>query len=251
MTLITHYLKRKTFQHGSLTYSFFYKAIPSSFPENPTVSKLYKYIYLVQKGRIPDVLFNDPTIPRASKMRIRNLSKTQKNYLQRFLFEKNYIKKISPEQDPLPTYAEHVYQNFKEIGIPKKPAHDPILNYILRTDDNALAIELPVWKIGKKKFECLTGHVDLIQVSKQENDKFEIRVVDYKPEGEKKFLYPIPQIALYAKMLSEKLKPDDKCSVNCYIFDKKAIWKFSPDILQIINEKLESFQVDIPWKIFY
>lgn len=235
----------KTFSHGNLAYTFRYKTIdPTFLEENATVHRLYEYLTkVIRVGAFPHKLFNS-NFPRASRMKIKGLSRTQKKFLQQYLLRQGHVERFTSENSEIPRLVDKVFENVRNAGIKKKPNHEPVLNYLLSKDKSSVAIETPVWLESK----ILTGHVDLIQVEK--NQGYEIKILDYKPETEKKFIFSIPQIALYAMMLKERLKHVENCEMNCYIFDRKAVWKFKPDVLKIIGEKLERYNLDIPWKTF-
>ncbi|MEX2684622.1 MAG: hypothetical protein Q6373_023830 [Candidatus Sigynarchaeota archaeon] len=246
----------RSFTHRQITYTFTYKAMQRELLENMTVRRLYKYIQLVHDGKFPNQLFDNPTVPRASVMKIRGLDKAQKSYLQQILFEQKLVEHVPPEKADIPRLVQDVFQNFKAEAIDKVPDHGPVLKSILIRHPASVAIEMPVWKVSEFKANCLTGHVDLVQVEKKAgSSRMEIKILDYKPEGENKFIFSIPQIALYARMLEEKLNPDREtkdpdCEMNCYIFDKKVMWKFKPSILQALDERLAQYQVPRDWKPF-
>ncbi len=249
-TLDASEIGHRSFTHRQITYTFTYKEIQRKMLENVTVRRLYRYIQLVREGRFPNTLFDNPSVPRASLMKIRGLEKAQKSYLQQVLFDQKIVEQIPPEKADIPRLVQDVFQNFKTEALDKKPDHGPVLKSILIRHPNSVAIELPVWRIAELKSKCLTGHVDLVQVEKKDDSRTEIKILDYKPEGENKFIFSIPQIALYARMLRSKLLPDPECEVNCYIFDKKAMWKFKPSILLALDEKLARYQIPRDWKPF-
>lgn len=240
----------RRFMHRNLSYDFTYKALQRALLEHVTVRRLYKYIQLVREGKdFPNYLFDNPAVPRASLMKIKGLDKAQKNYLQQVLFEQKMIERVPPEKADIPRLVQDVFHNFKAEAIDKVPDHGPVLKSILIRHPQSVAIELPVWHKAELTSKCLTGHVDLVQID-QKDGTLEIKILDYKPEGENKFIFCLPQISLYARMLQEKLHPESDCVVNCYIFDKKAMWKFQPSILQAIDAKLAQYQVPRDWRPF-
>jgi hypothetical protein len=240
----------RRFMHRQLSYDFTYKEMQRGMLENVTVRRLYKYIQLVREGKFPNDLFDNPMVPRASLMKIRGLDKSQKIYLQQVLFDQKLIERIPAEKAEIPRLVQDVFRNFKSEALDKIPDHGPVLKSILIRHPDSVAVELPVWRVGELKANCMTGHVDLVQVEKKAGAKTEIKILDYKPEGENKFIFCLPQIALYARMLKEKLHPDPECEMNCYIFDKKAIWRFQPSIMQSLDEKLAQYQIPRDWKPF-
>ena len=120
------------------------------------------------------------------------------------------------------------------------PGHDPILKNILIKDNDAIAIEVPIWSEEENKE--ITGHIDLIQI---ENDS--VKVIDYKPEGN--FLLSLPQVAMYGFLVKSKLKLN---KVKCISFNKQGAWEYDPTILKMdIKDYLISHQIDErPWELF-
>ncbi|MBD3187328.1 hypothetical protein GF325_10895 [Candidatus Bathyarchaeota archaeon] len=248
---ILHGVDKQVFIHNGLRYAFYYKIDGHEMKCSRTVKNLKDYMAMIKKKLIPNYLFNNRSVPRASRMRIKNLSKSQRIYLQQFLFREKKVIRMGVEESSIPRLVDDVFKNFKKAGVSRKPNHDPVLNYILRKDDRSIAIEMPVWREGTSVSNCLTGHIDLVQLIQDKiNDVYEIRVCDYKPEGENKFLFPIPQVALYGLMLRDRIKKGDDALINCYIFDRKAIWKFSPDILHDIDAIVSRFKIERDWNGF-
>lgn len=240
----------RRFVHNAIPYEFTFKEVPADCLGHAAVRRLRKYMALVEAGTFPNALFNDPAVPRASKMRVKNLEKGQKSFLQQYLLDAGLVTRLVPPGTRVPSLVQDVFDNFKDIAAGKVPAHEPVLKSMLLREQASVAIELPVWKIAKRKSQCLTGHVDLLQVAGDGAGGCEIRVMDYKPEGESKFIFCIPQVALYASMLREKLQPAGGCDIRCYIFDKKVVWSFSDDILVRIDGKLARYGVPRDWNVF-
>ncbi|HME51617.1 MAG TPA: hypothetical protein VKM55_05325 [Candidatus Lokiarchaeia archaeon] len=235
----------RRFNHRNLSYDYTFKEIQRPLLENVTIRRLHKYLELVQQGKFPNELFENPAVPRASMMKIHGLDKSQKQYLQQYLFDQGIVKRSASTE--ISQLVQAVFRSFKEMEFQKKPDHAPVLKSILLKDPRSVAIELPVWKVNQEKSHCLTGHIDLVQVEKHE--KFEIKILDYKPEGENRFIFCLPQVALYAKMMQAKLAPEE-CEINCYIFDKKAMWQFKDDVLEKLDDKLVRYSVPRAWSIF-
>jgi hypothetical protein len=248
-------INHRRFMHRQLSYDFTYKEIQKPLLVNTTVRRLYKYIQLVQEGKhFPSKLFDNPSVPRASLMKIKGLDKAQKSYMQQVLFDQKLVERLTVERADIPPLVQDVFKNYKTEAVDKIPDHGPVLKSILIRHPDSVAIELPVWHVAPEITNCLTGHVDLVQIARRDVEgegKVEIKILDYKPEGENRFIFCIPQIALYARMLWAKLEPDARCEMNCYIFDKKATWKFKPDILQAIDERLTRYQVPREWAPFF
>nr|MDO8109654.1 hypothetical protein [Candidatus Sigynarchaeota archaeon] len=256
MTLLEDEIGHRRFNHRNLQYDFTYKEIQKPLLEHASVRRLYRYIQLIEQGKFPNALFDNPAVPRASMMKIRGLDKSQKNFLQSYVVEHRLVERVPAEKAEIPGLVQDVFKNFKEMSFQKIPDHAPVLKSILLRHPNSVAIELPVWKVNEVKTRCLTGHVDLVQVERKNDGKVEIKILDYKPEGENRFIFCLPQIALYAKMLRAKLLPEqsdeapENVTMNCYIFDKKAMWKFQHDILEKLDDKLARYQVPREWAPF-
>ncbi|MFX0101879.1 MAG: hypothetical protein ACFFCS_20105, partial [Candidatus Hodarchaeota archaeon] len=233
----------KSFYHKPSVYTYMSLKISREFLENETIGNLNAYLAMVKGGTVPDILFNNSTIPRASRMKIRGLKSKQKQKLVQELINSGEIERI--ERDSL---FDKVKQVFPKDLNKRKPTHNHVLENVLVKDSRSIAVEIPVWNINSKdRNKSLTGHIDLIQVEKV-NDKYEIKVMDYKPEGEKKFINSVPQIALYAMLMKKKLGDDDDCEINCYIFDKEIMWKFKPEIMNYIDEYLIKYNAPRNWK---
>ena len=240
----------RRFVHGSIPYEFTYKQILDKCLESKPVRRLKRYMELVEQGTFPNALFNDARVPRASKMRIRGLEKGQKSFLQQYMVDTGLVTRLGPGTSPLPAMVQAVFKNFKEMAIGKNPAHEPVLKSLLLRHPDSVAIELPVWRVAARRNECLTGHVDLLQVGSLDDGRVEIRVMDYKPEGENKFILFLPQIVLYATLLREKIDPDGEAMLSCIIFDKKVAWQFSHDILHRVDGKIARYNVARDWNPF-
>jgi len=240
----------RRFNHRNLSYDYTFREIQRPLLENATIRRLHKYLELVQQGKFPNELFENPAVPRASMMKIRGLDKSQKQYLQQYLFDQGIMQRSTSTE--VSQLVQAVFRSFKDMEFQKKPDHGPVLKSILLKDPRSVAIELPVWKVNQEKAHCLTGHIDLVQVEKNEHEKYEIKILDYKPEGENRFIFCLPQVALYAKMMRAKLTPDEseECEINCYIFDKKAMWRFQDDVLEKLDDKLARYQIPRAWSFF-
>ena len=121
----------------------------------------------------------------------------------------------------------------------KNPGHDPILNKILEINENALAIEIPIWtttyqsikkkKLKKSKYTCfcdeiVTGHIDLLIYDELDSS---LVVCDYKPEN--KFLRSLAQVAFYGLVLKKMLKYP---KVKCVSFSREKAWVYDPEIIR-------------------
>lgn len=238
-------LKIKNFIHQNIPYSFNwnkehhkekYSQIITNRDELNRLKNHFKKIY---EGTIPNSLFNSREFPRVSQFKIRGIKSAFIRSFSKNLIRSGKIRYYNSESK-LPRYAQKVFEIYQKNNIPGFPGHEPILKNILIKDNDALAIEVPIW--DKKENVAITGHIDLIQV---ENDI--IKVVDYKPEGN--FLLSLPQVAMYGFLVKSKLNLK---KVRCISFNKQGAWEYEPNILkEELREYLLSHHIDErPWEIF-
>ncbi len=238
-------LKIKTFIHQNIPYSFNwnkehhkekFSQIITNRDELNILKNHFKKIY---EGTIPNSLFNSREFPRVSQFKIRGIKSAFIRSFSKNLIRSGKIRYYNSESK-LPRYAQKVFEIYQKNNIPGFPGHEPILKNILIKDNDALAIEVPIW--DKKENVAITGHIDLIQV---ENDI--IKVVDYKPEGN--FLLSLPQVAMYGFLVKSKLNLK---KVRCISFNKQGAWEYEPNILkEELREYLLSHHIDErPWEIF-
>ncbi|MFW9970487.1 MAG: PD-(D/E)XK nuclease family protein [Candidatus Odinarchaeota archaeon] len=238
-------LKIKTFVHRNIPYSFNwnkehhkekYSHIIANRDELNNLKNHFKQVY---EGTIPNSLFNSREFPRVSQFKIRGIKSAFVRSYSKSLIRSGKIHYYDSESK-LPRYAQKVFTNFHENDIPRSPGHEPILKNILIKDEDAIAIEVPIWV--KKENMAITGHIDLIQI---ENDV--VKVIDYKPEGN--FLLSLPQVAMYGYLLKSKLNLK---KIRCVSFNKRGAWEYEPNILkEDIREYLLSQHIeDRPWEDF-
>ncbi|MBU2589590.1 MAG: PD-(D/E)XK nuclease family protein [Nanoarchaeota archaeon] len=133
-------------------------------------------------------------------------------------------------------HANHEICNLTRLGLEineerYKSNHMKVQMFMLEHDKKTVSIEVPVWlktrEFGsfKTHFDSeypLTGHIDLLQV-----DKNNIWVWDYKP-GASKEKYAATQTYFYALMLSNRTGiPLDK--FRCGWFDTCNCFTFKPE----------------------
>ncbi|MBN1215548.1 MAG: hypothetical protein JXA99_08890 [Candidatus Lokiarchaeota archaeon] len=140
----------------------------------------------------------------------------------------------------------HHYNKNELMQSHQGPEHNKLLLKILDMVDNAIGIELNVWKPYKDTF--LTGHIDLLLIYNRT-----LIVADYKPDEsplEGHFLKSIPQLASYAYLIREEFKIE---KILCVSFNNKGAWIFSPDILfNEIKLYLKSINFKkIPWEKYF
>ncbi|TFF98859.1 MAG: hypothetical protein EU547_00170 [Promethearchaeota archaeon] len=221
------FLKKKTYYHQNIKYSFHYhkRRLNNLDQLNENYKILKRYFIEVYEGKIPNDMFNMRNNPRISRFKLKGVGKAFLRSYSKKLIRSGEIKKL--DSNKLSLYATNVYKTYQSNKIDKKPGHDPVLKNILINDDQAIAIETPIWK--QKNGSCLTGHIDLIQITPEL-----IRIVDYKPEGN--FLYSLPQVASYGLIFKSNFKYDN---IKCISFNKDEAWEYDPDLL--IKDELKRF----------
>lgn len=128
------------------------------------------------------------------------------------------------------------------MKIGKIPGHNPILNNILMNCQNAIGIEIPIWKPIKNSHLYYIGHIDLLL-----HQRGKLIIADYKLNEEKIFK-ALPQLTVYAIMLKNRLETLGVIFENnilCVGFSKDIFYTFNSEILyqkilqfvKIINSK--------------
>jgi hypothetical protein len=238
-------LKIKNFIHQNIPYSFYWnkehhkKKYSQLITNKSELDRLKDHFKKVTEGRIPNNLFNSKEFPRVSQFKIKGLKSAFIRSFSKNLIRSGKIRYYNSDSK-LPKYARKVFFNYRENNIMSIPGHEPILKNILIKDEDAVAIEVPIW--GKKENLVVTGHIDLIQI---ENDI--VKVIDYKPEGN--FLSSLPQVAMYGFLVKSKLNLK---KVKCISFNKQGAWEYTPNILKKdIKEYLISHHINgRPWEAF-
>ena len=238
-------LKKKTFIHRNIPYSFnwnkmHHKEKFSQFTVNrEELNSLKEHFKKVYEGLIPNNLFNSREFPRVSQFKIKGIKSAFIRSFSKNLLRSGKIRYYD-SNSKLPKYAQKVFDIYRKNNFMGIPGHDPILKNILIKDNDAIAIEVPIWSEEENKE--ITGHIDLIQI---ENDS--VKVIDYKPEGN--FLLSLPQVAMYGFLVKSKLKLN---KVKCISFNKLGAWEYDPTILKMdIKDYLISHQIDErPWELF-
>ena len=238
-------LKKKIYIHQNIPYAFnwnihHHKAkLVKTDPNREEFRSLGTYFKKVYQGTIPNDLFNQRNLPRVSQFKIRGLRPAFMASFSKKLIRESKIT-FHNSDSRLPKFVNDVFETYKNSEIRKKPGHEPILKNILIKDENAVAIEIPIWK--KIKTDYVTGHIDLIQI---ENGL--VKVIDYKPEGN--FLLSLPQVATYGLFIKSMFNLHD---IKCISFNKKGAWEYDPHILlSDVKDYLISQQIhDRKWEVF-
>ena len=213
----------RLYRHQKQTFEFSWNVTHHEKVLDNSIGKvLHIFLNDVYLGNIPEDIFNNPSVTRASAFILKGISKTKANVLQKKL-EIRELVRIRKTQ--LTTLAKDVTSR---LG---KPSKSTILKYILIKNDDALATRVPLWSYNKK----IVGHLDLLLFNPNINT---INVSIFLQEGN--YVRYIPVVAIYGDLLSELLKVD-KEHVECIIFKTDAEWVFSLPDYEKIKSLLPSF----------
>lgn len=226
------HIRQKQFIHQNINYDFHLNEENVNKIDNPNLKNLLlQFFNKILNGEIPVAFFNLKSNPRASDFYLKG---ENNNQLKTELIEKYLFQELK-EQNQISIYNKDFYlcQKVREIfnlykGSGGTPHHNPILKHIILNEDNALAMEIPAWKVMEKMNEVYTGHIDLLLLNNNC-----IIIADYKPD-KTEMLKSLPQICVYGLMLEYILnKIDDtvKLNIDCMVFNKNRAWKFKPEIL--------------------
>ena len=102
-----------------------------------------------------------------------------------------------------------------------KKRHQVIEDYLLSTDRDTIAVEIPIY-FYDKKLGPITGHIDILQTK---NNK--IYILDYKPDTDLNQKQTITQLTLYAIALSFRTKVPLK-NIRCAFFNENNYFEFMP-----------------------
>ncbi|MCK4797535.1 MAG: hypothetical protein KAT05_09150 [Spirochaetes bacterium] len=250
-------MQSQKFNHMGIIYEFKWdkqKQVLKTMPEK-LKRKISRFFDKIYNKKIPHELFEDQSIERCSNFRIVGLKRGSGKRISQNLIENLHIGhfQLVDAIDPIfPDYfydlcreATDLYEEYQnQDSFHQKPSHDEVLTQILLKNDQAFAIETPVWTsrqmnldsyIQKEDdlhfnfFRSITGHVDLLMFDDTDNS---LVVVDYKPEGY--FLRSIPQVAIYGLLLKRILR---LTHIKCISFSKDEGWIYDPEILRTEIEK--------------
>jgi len=210
---------RRSFRHNGIRYLFQWNLKHHRQFNQRHSRSLWYALSTVAQGRIPLNAFESEAYKRASAFRLKR-SKTD-----------DWFVSDLEDRGLLETNLEE--ERFAEIcravsTIPPGPRrHFTVQDYLVKNDPSTVAMEVPVWS----GFLRLTGHIDLVRLT----PRF-IEVLDYKPEG--RFLYSMPQVALYSYLLASCYPTIDMESIRCVSFNGKKAWGYHPDILRCLAPRL-------------
>ena len=103
-----------------------------------------------------------------------------------------------------------------------KKRHQVIEDFMLSTDRDTIATEIPIY-FYDKKLGPISGHIDILQTKNQK-----IHILDYKPNANKENTQKVTtQLTLYAIALSFRTQtPLNK--IRCAYFDENNYIEFKP-----------------------
>ena len=238
-------LRKRNYTLNGLKYPFTWDKSRLAFLKDSFLKKvLRQFLEVVEDGKIPYHMFEGLDSLRSSSLYFKGSvgeplsTDILKNYFSTLYMD---ITKISP----LNNLVMQVFRNFSQNKLSSKPDHQPILFYILDHCKNALAIEVPVWKILKKlnsltsKYKYYTGHIDLLLI---ENNS--LIIADYKPDSED-FYKSIPQLVSYYIILEYILNNfgfKGVLKIKCIIFNRDRVIEFDPSKVKNLINKFIDFE---------
>ncbi len=228
-------LRREDFVHRGVQYNFHWiKSHLSQVKDIVLRDNLIEYLSNIENQKFPIDIFDDPKNPRSSDLQFvgdRELV-VQTEVIEKF-FKGQYLKDIT-DIFGICNNVKSVVEKYRIEKIGKYPDHPPILGYILMHNDNAFAIEIPVWRPIKNTKNFYIGHIDLLLTNGTD-----IIIADYKPSQSEVFK-AIPQVTSYALMLRDRLCSlgfEKDFNIRCVIFTKNIALEFNPE--EITNVILE------------
>jgi len=236
-------LKKRLFIHQNIPYSFNWNKIHHKEKYSQLISnldelnRLKEHFKKVYEGSIPNNLFNSRDFPRVSQFKIKGIRTSFMRSFSKRLIRSGKIQYYD-SNSKLCKYVQNVFDNYRANHLLGAPGHEPILKNILIKEEDAIAIEIPIW--NEEENRVITGHIDLILI---ENDL--VKIIDYKPEGN--FLLSLPQVAMYGFLLKSKLNIK---KLSCVSFNNQGAWEYDPQILKTdIKDYLISQRInERPWE---
>jgi len=192
----------KTFHHADLYYSFkYHKAKLEQFGKYSELKQFIKNIPHLAK----DSYFTNTS--RCSQLRLKPNNITISHYKQ--------------------TKLNSLINNCLKLCKNNKQRHNIVENFLLATDRDTIAIEVPIW-FYDKQLGKISGHIDILQIKDSK-----IHILDYKPEANKQNKDRVTtQLYLYALALSFRTNLPLK-HFTCSWFDQNNIFTFNPNRLKV------------------
>jgi len=149
---------------------------------------LYSFLNEIYLGHVPDYKFNSDNVKKASQFVLKNIRKEEIQILAKKLEIKGLIK--SKRNELLSKLTQDVFKRFE------KPSKDIILRYLLVKNENALAIQIPVWSDK----EPVVGHIDLLLFNTDNKQTIIAELV----KGDLLIKY-LPVLIKYMELLIERI----------------------------------------------
>jgi len=196
----TNIILSKTFQHADLYYIFkYHKAKLEQFTKHHQLKNFIKSLPTLAK----DQYFTNTS--RCSQLKLKPNNIIISNYSQ--------------------TKFNTLINNCLKLCANNKQRHNIVENFLLATDRDTIAIEVPIW-FYDKQLGKISGHIDILQIKDSK-----IHILDYKPEANKENKQKVTtQLYLYALALSFRTNLPLK-HFTCSWFDQNNIFTFNPNNL--------------------
>ncbi|MFX1568125.1 MAG: hypothetical protein ACFFCV_07135 [Promethearchaeota archaeon] len=230
-------LKGKDLNNGSIKYKFRFS--PNSIDkieDNSKREKILNFVDNIDIDKYPLELFNNPKL-RCSSFILKGTPKeqvTSKEIISQLInplisngyLEKNGEDKITTKLKRVAEEETNLYNEFYN----RNPTHEPIQLQSINNIGEIIGMEIPVWNTNKE----ITGHIDLLGIKKDF-----LVIGEYKPTIYKVYK-GLPQVCLYAKLISELLGIEiDK--IECIIYNKDLSLRFKPEpVLEAILKLVQS-----------
>ena len=187
----------KRFEHENLEYEFMYHKYKLAVFVRDQFPGLADYIARFENG-CPDVFFEVGERCSQPKYRV-DAHVTCKKNLACLL-------------------ADFAVQSAKD----NRKRHNMVEQLMVTTDKATVACEVPVWYWEKSIDDGVTGHIDILQVRKNN-----VYILDYKP-GASKDKKALQQLYHYAVALTFRAKIPFEC-IKCAWFDEESYFEYSPN----------------------
>ncbi|MHA1758045.1 MAG: hypothetical protein ACTSVV_14830 [Promethearchaeota archaeon] len=221
--------KRRDFIHQSVTYPFRWNEDRLKNINNDFIARLlYIYLFNVWQENFPREIFMSSENPRASMLKF--FGTREEPILVRELksFFINSLKKYNSNFF-LCQHVQYIFDIYKNFKMGRNPDHNSVLNNIFINCNEAIGVEIPVWKPINNSNLCYIGHIDLLLYYEDR-----LIIADYKLNEEGIFR-ALPQLTAYAKMIKDRLERLGDTHLNnnfiCIGFSKDLAYAFNPDTL--------------------
>ncbi|NHJ14715.1 MAG: hypothetical protein EAX95_13630 [Candidatus Thorarchaeota archaeon] len=229
-------IARREFKHGNVAYGFQWNKTHHKLhgSSEGDLASLWAHLTTIARGQIPESPFRDPFYSRASRLRLKKMTRSGKVAFRKKLMSSGLVRRVIDSELIDLTRGFHRLRND-----PSYCSDHSILKEFITHDPKTIAIEVPVWS---DRYQ-LSGHVDLVRFHEKT-----IEVCDYKPGSletlKSRFLDSIPQVAAYGEMvahhlsstLREALSAPLLPRVNCCIFDTHSCWNFGAEMFVTLLE---------------